>query len=227
MKNMKWFLVFLALLAFPLFNNKAAATALSITNTTDSFTIGVPYGLEGGELVGDYSNDSILYVWDEVQNLTLTSDLYVNRVADNAASYVDFDGSNYYIKAGTIVSSHYVQWDPGNDTRVKATLNFDSDIFAFIISDSFLANSDSQLGLSSINYGDFTNRGLERGDTTNFNGGSVDINWNATSPGDWTRLITAYSPGGEVPVPTTILLLNSGLLCLVGVSRKKQHNFIL
>jgi len=172
-------------------------------------------------------NDGILLAWNEVQNFELIQDLRVDRVFDPNASFVEaVSGGDFLIKAGTIVSSHYLQWDPGNgsDGRVSTTIGLDSQVFAFITADSNLFNSDF-LGLAGLNYADFGFRGLESGDTTVFNGTDVDISWAATSPGDWTRLITAFSPGGvtTVPVPAAAPLLGFGLaaFCLLKVRRRK------
>lgn len=175
-------------------------------------------------------NNGLLIGWDERQNITLTSDLKVDRVADPSASFVGGSAGSYYIKAGTIVSSHYFQWDPvnGGSSRVTAELNFDSDIFGFITSDANLFASDAALGLAGLDYADFGFRGLESGDTTNFapNGDNslVDISWSASSPGDWTRLITAYSPAAvesaNVPEPMSLSLLGLGM-AIIGFSRKK------
>lgn len=163
-------------------------------------------------------NDGILLAWDEVQNVTLPSDLRVDRVFDETAPFVEATGrGDFLLKAGTIVSSHYLQWDPGpgSRSRVETTISLDSQIFAFITEDQNLFDSDALLGLPGLDYNDFGLRGLERGDTTTFNGTDVDISWGASSPGDWTRLITAFSPGGEpttpIPVPGSLPLMAGGL----------------
>lgn len=169
-------------------------------------------------------NNGVLLVWNERQNVTLTSDLRVDRVADASASYVGSDAGGLFIKAGTIVSSHYLQWDPGFDdvtglssvNTVQARLQFDSDIFAFITADQKLFDSDAALGLAGLNYNDFGLRGLEGGDTTEYpfepsDYSFVDVRWSATTPGDWTRLITAFSPAAAVPLPSALLLLLAGL----------------
>ena len=166
-------------------------------------------------------NDGILLVWNEVQNFTLTQDLRVDRVADDSLPFVTADGSDFLIAAGTIVSSHYIQWDPGNGSegRVDTALLFDSDIFAFITADQNLFDSDF-LGVPGIDYDDFGNRGIEGGDTTVFGADltQVDISWRASSPGDWDRIITAFSPAA--PEPASILMLLAGLGALGLVNRR-------
>lgn len=149
-------------------------------------------------------NNGILLAWDEKQNVTLQEKLYVDRVFDPAASFIGSDSGGTFISAGTVVSSHYLQWDPGNGsgTRVNATIKLDSQAFAFITADQKLFNSDVIVGLDNFDYADFNLRGLEGGDTTNFNGPDVDISWAAGSPGDWTRLITAFSPSAAPELTT-------------------------
>ncbi len=170
-------------------------------------------------------NNGILLAWDEVQNLTLTEKLYVDRVFDDTVSFVGSDAGGLFLKAGTVVSSHYFQWDPGNGSsaRVDATVQTDSQVFAFITQTQKLFDTDALLGLPGLDYADFGLRGLESGDATIFNGGDVDLSWFAGSPGDWTRMVTAFSPGAVVPVPASAWLFASGLLALTGVMRKKKH----
>jgi len=149
-------------------------------------------------------NDNILYVWNEQQNVTLTEPLFVDWVADPNAPYVqEIPEGGYYLKQGTVVSSHYVQWDPDGVGEVHATLHFDAQIFAYITSDQALFDSDAVLGLPWVDYNDFAWRGIEPPPHENAdvvtvleNGIDVEIRWQASNPGDWIRLLTAFSPGG-------------------------------
>ncbi len=82
--------------------------------------------------------------------------------------------------------------------------------------------TDDLLGLPDLDYNDFTARGQESQDVNTFVGSDVEINWTATSPGDWSRRITAHSPGGEIPEPATVGLL--GLAALAGyVFLRRRH----
>lgn len=168
-------------------------------------------------------NDGVLWGWNEVQNIILTEKLYVDRVFDQSAAFVDTDTNGLFLKVGTIVSSHYFQWDPGNGShsRVDATVETDSQIFAFITKTQKLFDTDVLLGLPGLDYADFALRGLEGNDSTTFNGGAVDISWAAGSPGDWTRMITAFSPAA-VPVPAAVWLFGSAFLGLFGFKAKRK-----
>ncbi|MEM7058008.1 MAG: hypothetical protein AAF557_10505 [Pseudomonadota bacterium] len=135
-----------------------------------------------------------LLVWNERQNIILKEDLVLDRVADPGSPFVARrDDGRYVIRAGTLVSSHYLQWDPSWESAdfVSATIKLDQPIFGFIIGDQNLFDSDAQLGLPGIDYSDFWLRGLEDEDWTRMRDDEVDISWWASSPGDWTRLITA------------------------------------
>lgn len=166
-------------------------------------------------------NDGLLLAWDERQNVTLSENLRVDRVFDDTAPFIsDAGDGDFFIAAGTVVSSHYLQWDPGagSSDRVQATVVLDSQVFAFITADGNLFASDPILGLGGLDYNDFGLRGLEASDVTTFAGANTAISWRASSPGDWTRLITAFSPSAEVTEPGVLWLL-AGALGLVGARR--------
>lgn len=171
-------------------------------------------------------NNGLLLAWDERQNVTLSSDLRVDRVFDEAAPFiVDAGDGDFLIRAGTVVSSHYLQWDPGagSSASVQATVVLDSQVFAFITADANLFASDPLLGRTGLDYNDFGLRGLEATDVTTFIGPNTAIDWRASSPGDWTRLITAFSPGGaEVREPGGAWLLGLAMGVL-GASRLRRR----
>lgn len=170
-------------------------------------------------------NEGTLLVWDEVQNLTLTSALRVDRVFDSLAPFIhDLGNGEYEIMAGTVISSHYIQWDPGNDSsnRAVAYLNADAQTYAIIASDLNLSASDALLGLPGLDYGTFGNRGLEGDDITNFNTATLVLSWEAGSPGDWARLITGFSPVADIPVPPSAAMAFALLPMTMWIKRRRE-----
>lgn len=227
MPDLKWFGAALSLSV--VLGGSAHATFVSLGSCTGGFDCQITS--TPANPVTQNPNNGILFAWNELQNITLTENLRVDRVFDTTASFIsDAGGGDFFIEAGTVVSSHYLQWDPGNgsNNRIETTISLDSQVFAFIIADQNLFDSDATLGLPELNYNDFTNRGLEGNDTTVFNGPNVDISWSASNPGDWTRLITAFSPGGEdnggtsITEPNALALFGFGLAGLGLLSRRRK-----
>ncbi len=167
--------------------------------------------------VGDNTfQNTNLYAFNEDQN---TSVLGTSLNVDILAS----TGTFGTLAIGTVVASHYVFFDPALGARQAGWVDFDSDILAIITSSNNLGASDylANTGVTYLNPGF---RGLEAGDFVGIAGGNskrLNVNWFASTPGDYVRVLTAYSPGATVPEPGTLALLCLGLAS-IGCRRKKQ-----
>jgi hypothetical protein len=151
-----------------------------------------------------------LYGFDEDQNILLASALGV-------------DVGSSPIPAGTQVASHYIFFDPGPSQTIVGTVDFDSDVLGIITSTGLLAASDF-LAKTGVNYLNPGARGLEPGDSVTISGvRQILFDTSASSPGDYVRVLTAFSPGavGGVPEPAEILLLGGGLTILGLLERKR------
>ncbi len=143
-----------------------------------------------------------LFAFDELQDVTLESILKVNI------------GSN--IAKGTVISSHYVFFDPRNTKKLKGYVEFDGDILGIITGRNKLVKSD-YLGEPSANYKNPKLRGLENIDYVGINTldlHKIDIDFfKASSPGDYIRVITETA----VPEPGMLLLIGFGMASLYGI----------
>jgi hypothetical protein len=153
-----------------------------------------------------------LFAFDEDQNIVLTAPLTV-------------DVGSSPIPAGTIVASHYVFFDPGPSERVIGTVNFDSDVLAILTSTTHLAGSDF-LANTGVNYLNPGQRGLEAGDSVTINGPrQILFDTTASSPGDYVRVLTAFSPGAGAsspePAEVTMFASGLGLLAFARLIRKR------
>lgn len=171
-------------------------------------------------------SDSQIFVFDEQQSVEFVSSQSLNF------------GS---ISAGTLVNSHYVQYDPASPSASVGggTITFDGVILGVVTLTAFLdqdlsadgvGTSDSYFGLSDglgpyPTGDDASARGLgSPEDDLVINLGTNTLTIDSLGiPGgssagnlDGFRVFTAV-----VPVPAALWLFGSGLLGLVGIARRK------
>ena len=151
-----------------------------------------------------------LFGFDEDQNILITAPLIANVGLSP-------------IPAGSTVASHYIFFDPGPGLRVIGTVDFDSDVLAIFTSTATLASTDF-LAKTGVNYLNPGNRGLEAGDSVTISGQrQITFDTFANSPGDYVRVLTAFSPAADSPEPGTIALLGSGLALLLFYGSRRNR----
>ena len=125
--------------------------------------------------------------FNELQHVLLTTDLVVDVPATT-------------IPAGTVVSSHYIIYDPpGSSSSITGTAKFDGTVIGVINSTTKLNNSD-HLGLAVTNYLNPSLRGYESGDTATIDDpNTVSFDLSAGSPGDYARIITSQDYSNRGP----------------------------
>jgi hypothetical protein len=155
----------------------------------------IPFASTPSNTVGeDTFENNNLYGFDEDQNIVLGSLLSVDIVPSGSTT----------LPVGTTVASHHIFFDPV-DGAIDGTVDFDADVLAIITSTPLLAGSDFLVntGVTYLNPG---LRGLEPGDSVTI-GGARQIRFNtlASSPGDYVRVLTTFSPAAS-PEPGTASL---------------------
>jgi hypothetical protein len=128
--------------------------------------------------------------------------------------------------AGTVVASHYIFFDPGPSQHIIGTVNFDSDVIAIITSTGNLAASDF-LANTGVNYLNPGARGLEPGDSVTISGPSqITFDTVASSPGDYVRVLTEFSPAAAtVPEPSSLPVLAVFLAGVVFLLQRRDRAF--
>lgn len=189
----------------------AGATIVSgtVTSATGSFVkLSVP--LTGSTPANTVGNNNFnlpnLYGFDESQNTTLTAAL----VPDQGAA----------LAAGTTVASHYIFFDPTSGA-LTGTVTFDANVLAVLSSTATLLATD-YLANTGVTYLNPTLRGLEAVDSVGFSGNQITVNLTASSPGDYIRVLTAFSPGA-VPEPGSLALAGLALTGLIAASRRRRR----
>jgi hypothetical protein len=152
-----------------------------------------------------------LFGFDEDQNIVLLAPLVV-------------DVGSSPLPAGTTVASHYIFFDPGPAQSIIGTVDFDSNVLAIITSTTNLAASDF-LANTGVNYLNPTLRGLEPGDAVTISGPQqIMFDVTASTPGDYVRVLTAFSPSAAIPEPGTAVLM-LGLAATGALSRRVRGAF--
>lgn len=149
-----------------------------------------------------------LYAFNEDQNILL-----------GAALLVDVGASP--IAAGTFVASHYVFFDPGPTQSIIGTVDFDAPVLAIITSTGNLFASDF-LANTGVNYLNPSQRGLEAGDFVTISGpNQIRFDTLASTPGDYVRVLTAFSPIAA-PEPASVAILG-GAVAAFGLWRTRRR----
>ncbi|MCU4137855.1 MAG: hypothetical protein MW689_001426 [Thermodesulfobacteria bacterium] len=168
--------------------------------------------------LGAYESSEYIRVFDEKQNYVLEEDLYVDLFVTTGGIFDSEDDLTFgTIPAGTHINSHLVHFDPigYNTTILEGSITFDQKIIGVILKLNSLQNSDF-LGFADT-FDNGSLRGLEWGYDSfvisdDLKTLSMHLHTNVHL--DNIRILT------EVPIPSTLLLLGSGLFGLVGMRKR-------
>jgi len=155
-----------------------------------------------------------LYGFDEAQNVAVASGGLLPDIGS-------------FIEPGTIVASHYIFFDPHKSASQTGNVLFDAKILGILGTTDSLFTSD-YLAQTGITYLNPRLRGLESRDKVEINELNtkrIDLNWRASSPGDYIRVITETSPtAAQVPDSgNTFILLGTGLGYLLFARSLRQR----
>ena len=174
--------------------------------------IGNPFGAPNSVGNNTFQNPN-LYGFNEDQNVFVgPSALLADEVAG---------GGPGSIAAGVEVASHYIFFDPVSNSQI-GWVDFDAKILAVIKSTANLLASD-YLANTGVNYLNPTARGLEPSDSATIDSllnYRLNVDWVASSPGDYVRVLTEHSPRAVPDSVSTLALLGGALLSLTALRRR-------
>ena len=131
-----------------------------------------------------YDDDNVR-AFDEVQDLELTENLIMDRGSAAVSSNV--------LGPGSVVSSHYVIYDPASTRTAIGTVTFDEPVLGIITTNLRFNDTDGLLGNPGTSYA-IGSQGLESSDIVTINGNAIDFDLTTSSPGDAIRVITGIDP---------------------------------
>ena len=175
--------------------------------------LGIPLGNPFGP-PNSVGNDTFqspnLYGFDEDQNIVLAAPLAV-------------DVGSSPLPIGTTVASHYVFFDPGPTQTIVGRVTFDAPVLAILTSTNRLAASDF-LANTGVNYLNPGARGLEFGDSVTISGpNEILFATAASTPGDYVRVLTAFSPAAAVPEPASAAQIGLGIALLLALKATRRN----
>ena len=152
----------------------------SLTNGGMFLLIPAPAVLGNNE----YDDDNVR-AFNEVQDLLLADNLILDAVASGLSSNV--------LGAGSVVSSHYVIYDPASLGTVVFTATFDEPVLGIVTSNVRFNDTDSLLGDPGTSYA-IGNQQLESPDSVTISGNTIEVSLSTSSPGDAIRVVTGIDP---------------------------------
>lgn len=171
-----------------------------------------PFGAANSVGADNYQSPN-MFGFNEDQNIVLTAPLTADILAGDP------------LIAGTTVASHYIFFDPATSLSITGTIVFDSAVLAVFTSGGTLLASDF-LADTGVDYLNPPHRGLEGIDFVTISGtNEITFSANALTPGDYIRVLTAYSPGAvPIPAPATLALIAFGAFGMSRFTRNKLNS---
>ena len=164
----------------------ADITAGELTDGSSFDEGGVFELIAAPEVLGNNAyDDNNVRAFNEVQDLALID----NQILDIAAP----DLPSNVLAFGSVVSSHYIIYDPVATRTAIGSVTFDEPVLGVIISNVRFDETDSLLGNPTTSY-DIGSQSLENTDRVTISGNTVTFDLLTSSPGDAIRVITGVDP---------------------------------